>query len=86
MVKPEGGNLEKLLRVKLKHVPAPGKKRVTLADVCFDAGPRGTVAVKVSASTSPSWTVQHGQPLPFDHAKHFFPDDVTERDHYRDGA
>jgi hypothetical protein len=84
MAKPEGGNPEKLLGVKLTHVPAPGKKAVTLAYVCYDAGPRGVVAVKVAASHSPSWTVRHGAPLPYDHAKYFSPDDVIDRKRYRE--
>jgi hypothetical protein len=59
---------------------------VTLAFVCFDTcAPRGTVAVRVAASTSPSWTVTNGAPLPFDHAKYFFPDDVIDPARYVEG-
>jgi hypothetical protein len=85
MSKPEGGNPERMLGVKLTHVPAPGKKAVTLAYVCFDTcAPRGVVAVNVGASHSPSWTVRHGAPLPYDHAKYFFPDDVIDPARYRE--
>ena len=55
MAKEHLGNPERVLGVKLKTYPAPSRKRGTLAYVCFDAGPRGTVAVRVAASDSPSW-------------------------------
>jgi hypothetical protein len=86
MAKEHLGNPERVLGVKLKTYPAPSRKRVTLAYVCFDAGPRGTVAVRVAASDSPSWTLLHGAPVPFDHARHFFPDDVTDPSRYSERA
>jgi hypothetical protein len=78
---------ERLLGVKIAHVPGPSKKqRVVLSFVCFDTlAPRGTVAVRVAASLSPSWTVRHGAPLPYDHAKYFFPDDVIDPARYVEG-
>jgi hypothetical protein len=79
-------NPERVLGVKLKTYPAPSRKRVTLAYVCFDAGPRGTVAVRVAASDSPSWTLLHGAPVPFNHARHFFPHDVTDPSRYSECA
>jgi hypothetical protein len=86
MAKDHVGNPERVLGVRLQHIPGPSKKQsVALSYVLYDTcAPRGHVAVRVAASDSPSWTVQHGVPLPYDHAKYFFPDDMIDRERYRE--